>query len=343
MTIAVKYIDSAGQSAWNAYVAGHPQRSVYHRYEWRGFFEDYFGKECWYLVAEDGDRTVGVAPIVRQQSRLFGDYMVSLPFVNYGGILADSGDAEAAIAAEVEVLAGRTGVSHVELRGLAPVANLPGKTNKVAMHLELPADEDELAKRLGSKLRSQIRRPQRENPEVLTGGIELLDDFYAVFSRNMRDLGTPVYAKSMFADLLTRFPRDTGIVAVRLGGRSAAAGFLLHHGQRSEVPWASSDRRYNRIGINMLLYWEMLRESLRRGSTLFDFGRSSRDAGTYRFKKQWGAEPVQLHWSYVMRDQEELPELNPENSRFALAIRAWQRLPVWTTRLLGPPLARNLP
>ena len=343
MTISVKCVTDARQSAWNEYVASHPQGSFYHRYEWRGFFEDYFGKQCLYLAAEDGSGIVGVVPIVRQCSRLFGDYMVSLPFVNYGGILADSGDAEAALVSEAEVLAKRSEVSHVEFRGLSPVSGLPVKTNKVAMQLQLPKDQEELAKRLGAKLRSQIRRPQREKPVVRAGGQELLDSFYAVFSRNMRDLGTPVYAKSMFRDLLGRFPDSAGIVTVQLRGHPVAAGFLFHHEGRSEVPWASSDRRYNRLGVNMLLYWEMLKESMRRGSDVFDFGRSSRDAGTYRFKKQWGAEPVQLHWSYWLKEKSEMPELNPENSRFALAIRTWQRLPVWATRMLGPALAQNLP
>ena len=343
MTIEIEYIDEARGAEWDDFVRRQGASSFYHRYAWRAFFAEYFRKETYYLAAVDDGGIVGVVPLVRQRSMLFGDYLVSLPFVNYGGVLADSVAARDALLAEVSRLSVTTGVSHTELRGTEQLGELPCKLNKVAMRLEVPATEDELSRQLGSKLRSQIRRPQREDPEVVTGGIDLVDEFFLVFSRNMRDLGTPVYAKSMFVDLLSRFPQQSSIVAVKLDGSPVAAAFLFHHDGVSEVPWASSDRRYNKISVNMLLYWEILRECLRRSSTVFDFGRSSKDAGTYRFKKQWGAEPVQLCWSYWLADGDELPELNPENSRYKAAIGMWQKLPIWATRVIGPPLARNLP
>ncbi len=343
MSVIVRNVDDSDRSSWDDYVAAHSNHSFYHLYAWRHFFESYFRKQTFYLVAEEGNVIVGIAPLVRQKSILFGDYMVSLPFFNYGGVLANTVEVEAAIARRIADIAADTGVSHVELRGLAPTADLPSKSNKISMRLSLPASADELSKKLGSKLRSQIKRPQRENPVLRRGGLELLDSFYAVFSRNMRDLGTPVYAKRMFEEILRRFPEAADIVVLEIGGDTAAAGFLVHHDGVSEVPWASSDRRFNRVSINMLLYWEMLRRSIERGSSIFDFGRSSVDSGTYRFKRQWGAEPVQLHWSYILRDGGELPELNPENEKFSLAIRAWQKLPLFAANRIGPLLARNLP
>ena len=44
--------------------------------------------------------------------------------------------------------------------------------------------------------------------------LELLDGFYAVYARNMRDLGTPVYSKRFFRNILEVFPDSTGIFAV---------------------------------------------------------------------------------------------------------------------------------
>ncbi|MEM7432682.1 MAG: FemAB family XrtA/PEP-CTERM system-associated protein [Pseudomonadota bacterium] len=343
MSISVRQIDDADRASWDAYIAVHPSATIYHQYRWRDFYRSYFGKETHYFVAASGDDIVGVVPVVRQDSRLFGNYCVSLPFFNYGGLLSSSRDAEDALVEALQRHVDESGADYVELRGCSPVTALLSKTHKVSMRLALPDSYDQLSAALGAKLRSQIKRPLRENPHVDIGQIELLDAFYSVFSRNMRDLGTPVYAKSMFAEILQRFPDSAEIVAVSIGEQTVAAGFLLHGQAMTEVPWASSDRRFNRVGVNMLLYSEMLKRSIERGASVFDFGRSSKDSGTYRFKKQWGAEPVQLYWSYSLEGGKDLPELSPENARYSAAISLWQRLPLPIANFVGPFLSRNLP
>lgn len=341
--VQIRLIDDADAAAWDLYVSCHPDRTFYHEYAWRDVFRDYFKKHTYYMMAISENRVCGILPLVRQKSRIFGDYIVSLPFLNYGGPLVDNVDVAKQMLTKIEQLVDQIGTGHVELRGLERVGELPCKTKKVSMRLALPGSSEELHRSFSSKLRSQIRRPIREGTQVLCGGTELLDRFYAVFSRNMRDLGTPVYSKQFFREILQRFPDQSDIVAIELDGHPISAGFLLHRNGMSEIPWASSDRRFNKISVNMLLYWEVLKRSIERESRTFDFGRSSLDSGTYRFKKQWGAEPRQLFWSYVLPDGTQTPELNPENKKYAMAIRAWQKLPIALANFFGPLLARNLP
>jgi FemAB-related protein (PEP-CTERM system-associated) len=301
-------------------------------------------KECHYLAAFAGnDSIVGVLPLVRLKSFLFGDFLVSVPFFNYGGSIADSSEIRAKLFNETEDLGALLGVDHIETRELTLVPNWPGRTDKVAMILELPETEDELAKSLGSKRRSQIRRPLREDPTTRKGGSELLDEFYAVFCRNMRDLGTPVYSKSMFRELVGRFSENCEIIVIDIGGVPAAAAFLIHANGTTEIPWASTVREFNPVSINMLLYWEALRSALAAGSKQFDFGRSTIDAGTYRFKKQWGAKPLQFHWHYWLPNDAEMPGLNPGSGKFDIAINMWKRMPLWLTRLIGPSIVKHLP
>lgn len=331
-------------AAWNRFVDTSPDASAYHRYAWRGYFGGYFGKATDYLAAVDtAGEWRGVLPLVQLESALFGRYMVSLPFVNYGGLLAHDRDVSRMLVEHAGELAGRRALSHVEFRHTERELDLPVRTDKVAMLLELPPSADALAKSLGSKRRSQINRPRRENPEVIFGGAELLPEFYAVFSRNMRDLGTPVYAVSMFADILGRFPHDAELAVIRVAGEPAAAGFLLCSGERMEIPWASTRREYNRISINMLLYWEVIVRAIGKGLRLFDFGRSTVDSGTYRFKRQWGAEPRQLTWHYWLQKGREIPQLNPGNRKYRLAISAWKRLPLGVANALGPLIVKHLP
>jgi hypothetical protein len=92
----------------------------------------------------------------------------------------------------------------------------------------------------------------------------------------------------------------------------------------------------------MLMYWELLRRAIERGQTTFDFGRSSVDGNTYRFKKQWGACPEPAVWQYYLRSGN-VGDMRPDNRRYATFIKLWQRLPVGLSRLIGPAIVRGIP
>lgn len=234
--------DAAAQ--WDAFVDQAPGASIYHLYGWRRLIEAVFGHESLYLAARDAHGSIcGVLPIVRLRSVLFGDFMVSMPYFNYGGVLAESDEVAAALLNEATTSARSLGVSHVELRHVGNVRpDWPMRTDKVAMYLELPTSVEELSKRLGAKLRSQIKRPTREGATCVSGGRELLPEFYAVFARNMRDLGTPVYPEKFFAAILDRFASESRLFIVRLKDAPVAAGFTVGYRGRLEIPWASALR-----------------------------------------------------------------------------------------------------
>jgi serine/alanine adding enzyme len=331
---------------WNAYVSNHPGASLYHRAEWRELIRRTFGHKAYYFTARDKghrNRIRGILPLIRLQSRIFGDFMVSLPYFNYGGAIGDHPVIERQLMEAANTRAAELGTTHVEYRDVIGRNGLPVRTEKVSMILQLPESVDGLWGSLGSKLRSQIKRPQRELPEVHIGGKDHLDDFYAVFSRNMRDLGTPVYSKAFFSNILDCFTQQSRIIHIRLHGKTVAAAFLLGHRDTLEIPWASTIREVNHLSINMLLYWEVLKFAVMSGYMYFDFGRSSKGSGTYRFKQQWGAHPQQLHWHYWLRTGLELPALNPDNPRFGVAIKIWQHLPLYLTNWLGPKIVGKLP
>jgi len=341
-------IDRAGPgdaADWDDFAATHPGATCYHRYAFRAVFEQGLGNRTAYLLARSAHGSVcGLLPLVHLKSRLFGNYFVSVPYANYGGALGADPDVEARLMERAGEVAAAAGASHVEFRDTRPRDDgLPVRTDKVEMIMELEADTDALWKRIGSKIRAQVKRPRREGATTRRGGTELLDAFYDVFAVNMRDLGTPVYPRRLFATILEQLGDAAELVVVDVDGEPAAAGLLIHHGTTTEIPSASSLRAFNRLGVNMMLYWECLSAAVERGSGRFDFGRSTPDSGTFRFKKQWGAEPNALYWHYWLADGAELPNLSPANARYALAIRTWTRLPVWLTRVLGPPIVRNLP
>ena len=151
----------------------------------------------------------------------------------------------------------------------------------------------------------------------------------------MRDLGTPVFPAALFSTILRNFPGEAELCVVRLNQQAAAAAMLIHGRGRTEVPSASTLRVYNSTNVNMVMYWHLLSRAVERKQLTFDFGRSTVDAGTYNFKKQWGAEPQPSVWQYHVR-RGSISEMRPTNSKFGLAIRVWKKLPVSLTRWIGP-------
>jgi FemAB-related protein (PEP-CTERM system-associated) len=287
----------------------------------------------------------GVLPLAYVRSLLFGRYLVSLPYLNSAGVLADDPVVAHRLIDRAVALADELKVRHLELRHEQPVTHpalTEQMTGKVHMRLALPARVDQLWDSLSAKVRNQVRKGQKCGLTVAWGSLELLNEFYAVFSRNMRDLGTPVYGRGLFAGMLTHFPGRAELCVVRAANQPVAAAMVLHGKGVTEVPSASSLREYNSTSANMLMYWHLLERAVHHGQATFDFGRSSLDSSTFRFKKQWGAEPCPATWQYYVR-QGSITAVRPENPRYGRMIRLWQRLPVALTRLIGPPIVRGIP
>lgn len=332
-------------SAWDAFVASHQGSTNYHQYGWRKVVEKSFGHRTLYLAATNCHNEIsGILPFVQMKSRLFGSFLVSLPFFNYGGLLVSEDSAAATLLNASRKILSVTGAGHIELRHLKMCDEVVAtKQHKVTMILDLKKNEEDQWSGLDPKVRNQVRKAIKSGLQVVMGRKELLDGFYTVFCRNMRDLGTPVYGRNFFRTMLEEFPETTRILSVLHDGRAIASAFLTWYKGVLEVPWSSSTRDFRQMCPNNILYWEAIRYAITIGARTFDFGRSTPGEGTYNFKKQWGARPVRLYWQYLLRDGEALPEINLKNPRYQFAIRTWKRLPLMVTNLLGPHIVRCIP
>ncbi|WP_431685884.1 FemAB family XrtA/PEP-CTERM system-associated protein [Hahella sp. NBU794] len=333
------------RASWEEYVDQHLQASPYHKLWVKSFVESVYGHPCRFICAlDESNRVVGILPLTQLNSRLFGNFIVSAPYFNYGGILADSKQVAQMLLADAVRWRDQVGASHIELRHLTTSnLGLPQRTEKLTFWLALPEREEELWLSFKPKIRAQIKRPQKEGAEITIGGAELLNDFYAVFARNMRDLGTPVYGKNFFHGFLSSYGESARVVIGRLNKTVVACAIVIGYGRRMEIPWASTLQEANSSGINMLMYWEILKFSIHQKYQIFDFGRCTEGSGTYKFKQQWGATPVRLHWDYGLAEGRDAPKLNPDNPKFKLVIAVWKRLPVWLTNTVGPLLVKYLP
>lgn len=328
---------------WRDFIQQHPRASAYHHPAFLTHIQQVFGHPGLILAAFDQGVLVGGLPLTIMRSRLFGEFAVSVPYFNYGGPLSDYQDVIDALLKSAEALVPKEQLSHAEIRTTLAGIERPCSTKKVSMVLALPATNDELDDQLGAKVRAQTRKAEPHLPSVRFGGLELLDDFYRVFAINMRDLGTPVYSKNWFRALLNDEQLNTTLVVCYLQGKPVSTGFLLGHRDLLEIPWASTLRRANALDMNMWMYRHILGYAIKQGYRHFDFGRSTEGAGTYRFKKQWGATPVRHYWYYLSEQGRPVAQTNPDNPKYRIMIAVWKRLPVWLTCIIGPGVIRNVP
>jgi len=329
---------------WDTFVRQQDGWTFCHLSAWHGLIRTLFGHECLYMVARsDDDSIAAVLPLVRVKSAVFGHYVVSMPFLNYGGPLGTP-EAMRALADHAVNVATDGNVRLLQLRSrLAVPCELEASHHKITVTLDLPADAGALWKGFDAKVRSQVRRPQKEGA-VIAFGLDQIEPFYSVFSRHMRDLGTPAQSLAFFRAIARAFGDAVWFGCVYLDDQAVAGGCGFHWANEFEMTWASSLRAFNRISPNMLLYWSFMERACTEGVRVFNFGRCTPGSGTHRFKRQWGGRDEELWWyGFTPGTSSNLRTPSPDQSGFALAARIWQHVPLGFANILGPRIVRFIP
>jgi FemAB-related protein (PEP-CTERM system-associated) len=329
---------------WDDYIDKHPAGTIYHRSDWRKVIELTFGFECPYLVAMSGSAIVGVLPLTVVKSPFFGTYITSSAFADFGGVCADDQNSARMLIDTAFNVANKVRARSLELRHVLPanVNNLNTHRNKVLSVLKLSDSEENLLKLFGAKLRNQIRKSMKNGMSARWGHEDLLPDFYSVFLRNMRDLGTPSLGIDFFKNLVKFHGEAADVLVIYKENIPVSGAVALSYRNTMEVPWASSNRQYFSLLPNNYLYWTLLKKCITRELDYFSFGRSTVDSSTYKFKAQWNSESIILNYQSIAFDKVSHVDLTPKNPKYSLAIRAWQKLPIALAKRIGPVVAKGL-
>lgn len=338
----VRPFESRDAEAWDAYVHAHPQGTFFHLSGWRRIFESVFRLRTRFLLAEAYGRITGVLPLVNQRSVLFGNALISSPFCVEGGPLASDAETLRALDDAATKLVEETGASYLEFR--SHKASRPGWESRKGLYATfkrtISADDQENLLAIPRKQRAVVRK-------TLQGPLtsEVDDDparLFRVYSESVRNLGTPVFSKRYFSALKREFGPDCDVVVILDAGIPVSAVMSFYFKDTVLPYYGGGTVAARKSGANDFLYWEVIRRAAARGYRQFDFGRSKADTGPFAFKKNWGFEPDWLEYEFYLRPGMPLPEKNPTNPKFSLAIEAWKRLPLPVANFIGPFLVRNL-
>lgn len=343
--INVKTIDN---EQYQNYVLSIEHASPYHNFAWVKAITDAYGFPHHNLGFFENDVLIGVLPAVHMKAPFAKKKLCSLPYCDFGGVLCTNpsqiGYIESSLASYLKEtnfpIEYRKTNSEFEL---GPEDLSQGQ--KVRMLFELLDDVDEQMASFKPKLRSQIKKAAKNGIESLIiaePDEQALNEFYEVFATNMRDLGSPVHSLSWFKAIFNAYGKNAFMVLVKYQEKCVGGGIVIHTDSKAVIPWASTLRSHNKLAPNMLLYWEVLSEVIRRGIKNFDFGRSGYNEGTYRFKKQWGATPALLKWQQMEGDTF-IDEVTGEKSKIRDSVELlWQKMPVSVTSFIGPKIRKYI-
>lgn len=316
----------------DSFVRSHPAATPFHLSGWTRAVERGCGQRGRFLVAERNGAIVGLLPLSEMRSPLFGKALVSAGFGVGGGVL---GEGVRPLAAAARAL----GYPSIEFRG-GPVPDGWSVDDTSYLGFSRPLAGDDAAELLAipRKQRAEVRKSLATDLEVVTGGRELADEHYRIYAESVRNLGTPVFPKPLFAEVLNRL--DSDILTVRAGGRAVASVLSLYFNDAVYPYWGGGTAAARGLRANDRMYFELMAHARARGCTRFDFGRSKTGTGPAAFKKNWGFEGVPL--TYGKWSQGAAREINPLNPKYALMVRGWKKLPLPVATLVGPWISRGL-
>ncbi|MFN3231958.1 MAG: FemAB family XrtA/PEP-CTERM system-associated protein [Alphaproteobacteria bacterium] len=340
--IEIKRLDQAGHARWDAFVLAAPSATFFHLAGWKVAIEQGFGHHCPYMMAVEEGEIVGILPLCRIRSRLFGHHLLSTAFAVYGGPVASSKAAEVALGDAATDMAKALGTDSLEYRTIVPVHKdwQTRSDTHATFRKGISGAPDDLLTAIPRKQRAVVRKALKRDLEIALDND--IQRFYPLYAESVRNLGTPVFPKRWFAALKAVFGNDCEIAIVLSDGQPVAS--LMSFYFRGEVLpyYAGGTRDARRLGAHDFMYYDLMCRAVERGCDSFDFGRSKTGSGAYAFKKNFGFEPEPLNYQYCLPDGGDLPDISPNNPKYRWMTAIWSKLPLPVANALGPMISRNL-
>ncbi len=329
---------------WDCFVNQQPQGTLFQLIGWKRAIEKTFGYQPHYFYAERGGKITGVVPLFLVSNWIVGRCLISVPFGVYGGICAEDAESEEALLKHLKEVAVSQRVDFLELRNRKGELSAGFHPNPryATFTTSLLPDLEANLKRLPKDIRYMIRKGEKAGLRTRRG-LDQLGDFYRLFAINMRHLGTPVFPRTLFENLVREFSDRIDLLLVYAGSEPVAGAFSFLFRDAMQPHYVGGTPKARTLAANNFLWWELMKYAAQNGVRCFDFGRSKKGTGSYAFKKKWNPQIESLDYQVYLVRRKNPPNFSPTNPKFQLATRLWSRLPLWLANRIGPSVVRWFP
>jgi len=329
---------------WNSIVTTHQDAKIYHLYEWGILLNTIHDHRIFYLK-----ENTAVLLLALVNSPLFGKRLISLPFADYGGPIANDLEDLRKILERTKQLAKNLNVDYVEIRApplkyqsILGEHGFTKRENYFTFIIELDRSIEDLWAGIGKKNRNMVRKAKRSGIRIKEAeNKEDLRVFYYLYLKTMKKLGSPPQPYSYFKKIWDLFYPDHLLIPIAmLDNIPIAAGLFFLYKDKIHYAYGCSLKDYLTYGPNNLILWYVIEWGNKRGFKSLDLGRTRKNAGNVLFKKRWGGEKVSMPYFYLFHKKElnELPEI-----RYKLISRMWAKfMPEIIANRIGPLIIKQI-
>lgn len=355
----VRVLGAEMADEWNRLIYQSSHASVYHLWEWGEVLSSTYGYQRYYLGALKNGALVGVFPLIYVKNTFFGGRLISLPFCEFGGPVADAGldnDSMENVLKELLIAGDRLGeslgVRSVNVRTFSrsvprQLFNYTGYKRVrtyVTFRINLARPVNVLWRDLNKKTRNAVRKAVKRGVKVLeVTGKDLLDAYFMLYLKTMKRHGSPPHAYKFFQKLYDVFYPKGQIKAMlaEYEGKPIAGVLLFYMGETIYLKSNVTDKKYRSLNPTNLLLWKTIESGATSGYKFFDLGRTRPNTTIYRFKKGWSGREERLDDYVFFLGKEKVPP-DPMQRKYVFLSRLWSLMPMAVSRLAGPSIISRM-
>ena len=337
-------LKQSDEKAWDEYVLRHSDSTFYHQVGWKNVVEKSYGHKPYYLLAKEDGEIKGVFPLFLMKSMLFGRKLVSVPFAPYGGICADKLEIESVLIGEAKKIVSDKKLDFLEIRNFNKCGFSMDTTNDnyVTFIIDLHPGLDHVWKNMRKDKKNGVKKAKKANISIECDS-KSVNDFYDVYLKNMRGLGTPVHGYSFFQNIRLEFPDNTTIITIKQGETAICSKFLLFFKDTVISMWGATLKEYRKYHPYDLANWEAITISHANGYKYFDFGRCLKYSGVFNYKQGWRGKQNPLYYQFYLPNGRKTPDFSQNSPKRKMFAKLWSELPFTLTKKIGPKIRTNFP
>lgn len=332
------------ENEWDNFVRNSRCGTFYQLIRWREVMKSVFGHSTYYFFAKEGERILGVLPLIHINSLFFGHYLTSMP----GGLCAEDQQTADALVQRAIQLVKEINADYLILRDCRQEWKIPELITDIdhcTMVVKLDPDPRKTWLGINREERRLIRKSYSQGVKVTTS-LENINDFYPVYLEAMRDKGTPPFGFEFFNQMRVKFPAELELQTVQRNGEILAGGFIAPIQDTVYCTWAGIPPNQYQYRPSHLLLWKAMEYGCNHGFEYADLGRSKRDSGSFKFKLNLGAVPHQLYQYYYLNGISHPPAVGAsreEETSYRSFVKLWRHIPLNLTQFLGSRLRKGVP